>query len=108
MHVILNTSDDDRIESLLLSDTSHVSPQPGLEFFGNDSSAPFGAEDQVNPIAGIGTRQCVVPPGLQAAMGSLPALKRWAKLLLPGGRTQCQATAQRLSNGISPFTGPQW
>jgi hypothetical protein len=70
--VILNTSDDDRIESLLLSDTSHVSPQ-GLEYFGNDSSAPFGAEDQVNPIAGIGMRQCVVPPGLRAAMGSLPS-----------------------------------
>jgi hypothetical protein len=64
MHVILSASEDDRLESLVFSDASHVSSQLRLEFFGDGFRAALGAENHVNAIAEIRVWHCVVPPGL--------------------------------------------
>jgi hypothetical protein len=53
MHVILNTSNRDCVESLLLRNACHVGPKLGLEFLKNDFCAALGAENYVHAIAGI-------------------------------------------------------
>ncbi len=53
MRMVVNTSDLDRLESVIPRDSGHVWPELDLECFRDAFLAILRAEHQMDPVAGI-------------------------------------------------------
>jgi hypothetical protein len=51
--MVCNAADLDRLNPVIAGNPGHVGPELPLQVFGDAFFAVLGAEDQMNPIAGI-------------------------------------------------------
>ena len=64
--VVLDAPDRDRVHAMFLCDARYVRPQFRLEGFRNRIKAVLRAEYDMNVIADVRARHCVVPAGLES------------------------------------------
>src|ERR1700719_4977168 len=109
MHMICNSTDAERLYSILLCDSTHERPKSFLDFAHQQRFAIFGAKNTVN----IKRRECIghgpilisiVPPGRGQILNASTGDKSPAYfLVVPPGHTR---TGTALNAEMSKLQGP--